>query len=186
MVIGTPNLSSQPRLRANWDKSFMSRNVCRYPSKNARVITVRAGGVGARFSGITQFIDEYARRTILCAERINQASSELSRRSIRHPFMNQVVKRLAGVIEKKREKSESIQGCHTVSMIFVKIWRAKVTPQHDVWGQGHRGNPRMHPRPKLWLPSVVSRPPARALSGGARRHCFGRLSSRPSDYPQRQ
>ncbi|MBK8974218.1 MAG: hypothetical protein IPM37_23725 [Hahellaceae bacterium] len=81
-------------------------------SKNARVITVRAGEWGRGFSGITQFIDEYARRTIMCAERINQASSELSRRSIRNLFMDQVVHRLARVIEKKREKSESIVGCH--------------------------------------------------------------------------
>lgn len=80
-------------------------------SKNARVITVRAGDWGRGFSGITMFIDEYARRTIQCAERISQASSELSTRSIRQLFFGNVLQQLKAVASRCQQHDPTIEGC---------------------------------------------------------------------------
>lgn len=51
-------------------------------SKNAQAITARAGTWGQGFSGITQFIDEFSRNTIDCANRISETSRQLSQASV--------------------------------------------------------------------------------------------------------
>ncbi|WP_041598362.1 hypothetical protein [Hahella chejuensis] len=56
-------------------------------SKNAQAITARAGEWGQGFSGITQFIEEIASRSMVCAADIGAASRELSRSAVK--LMNQ-------------------------------------------------------------------------------------------------
>ena len=80
-------------------------------SKNARVITVRAGDWGRGFSGITHFIDEYARRTIGCAEQISRASRDLSVRSIRQLFLAQVLLHLNVSTTSGASADASIAAC---------------------------------------------------------------------------
>lgn len=80
-------------------------------SKNANVITVRAGDWGLGFSGLTQFIDEYARRTIECARRINQNSRQISARSVRRMFHAQIIERLEKVTRNQPNLAEMLSQC---------------------------------------------------------------------------
>lgn len=82
-------------------------------AKNARVITVRAGEWGRGFSGITQFIDEYARRTIQGAENIHRTSRQLSRRSVKGLFCSSLNVRLGRVRARHPRFEEGLTCCQT-------------------------------------------------------------------------
>lgn len=80
-------------------------------SKNANVITLRAGDWGLGFTGLTQFIDEYARRTIDCAQRINITSRAISRRSVRNLFDLQVQNRIRKVSDRSDSNRQMLTSC---------------------------------------------------------------------------
>ena len=80
-------------------------------SKNARVITVRAGEWGRGFSGITGFIDEYARRTIATANNIHLTSRQLSRDAVNKLFAESTAERLGAVSRRSPASREAIEPC---------------------------------------------------------------------------
>ncbi|WP_369600279.1 hypothetical protein AAIA72_10530 [Hahella sp. SMD15-11] len=67
-------------------------------SKNAQAITARAGAWGQGFSGITQFIDEFSRNTIDCANRISDTSQHLSQSAVTLIARRSMAGKLARVV----------------------------------------------------------------------------------------
>ncbi len=75
-------------------------------SKNAQAITARAGAWGQGFSGITQFIDEFSRNTIDCANRISETSRQLSQSAVTLIARRSMAERLSRVASAHHGQTE--------------------------------------------------------------------------------